>query len=65
MALFEVLPIDHHIRSLMIKRTPSALVRQSAVSRGMHSLWHAAWQAVQQGATSLEEVARVLATEPR
>lgn len=57
--IFELLSIDHHIRSLIIKGTSSAQIRQSAASRGMVSLLHAGWQAVMAGETSLEELLRV------
>jgi type II secretory ATPase GspE/PulE/Tfp pilus assembly ATPase PilB-like protein len=58
--VFELLPIDHHIRSLIIKRSPSAQIRQSAISKGMRSLWQIGWQKVQAGVTSLDELIRVL-----
>jgi type II secretory ATPase GspE/PulE/Tfp pilus assembly ATPase PilB-like protein len=59
-AIFELLTVDHQIRSLIIKRTSGIQIRQSAVARGMVTLLHSAWQAVQVGATSLEELVRVL-----
>ena len=63
--LFELLTIDHHIRSLIIKRAPSAHLKQSATSRGMISLWQSGWDAVRSGLTSLEELVRVLPAELR
>ncbi|PIQ83868.1 MAG: type II secretion system protein GspE [Candidatus Omnitrophica bacterium CG11_big_fil_rev_8_21_14_0_20_63_9] len=62
--VFEWLPVDHHIRSLILKHTPSAQLRQSAASRGMATLWHSGWELVQSGATSLDELLRVLPQEP-
>ena len=58
--VFELLVVDHHIRSLMLKQTSTAQLRQSAVSRGMQTLWQAGWQKVQAGRISLQELARVL-----
>ena len=58
--LFELLVVDHHIRSLMLKQTSTAQLRQSAVSRGMQTLWQSGWQAAQAGRTSLQELVRVL-----
>ena len=63
--IFELLVVDHHIRSLIIKGTSSAQIRQSAVSRGMVSLLHAGWQAVMAGDTSLEELLRAFPPESR
>ena len=61
--LFEVLAVDHHIRSLIIKRSPGAQIRQSAVSKGMVTLAQAGWQKVQSGDTTLDELLRVCGTE--
>lgn len=58
--IFELLLVDHHIRSLILKRTASAQLRQSAISRGMMSLWQSGWQKAQAGLTSLQELVRVL-----
>ena len=63
--VFEVLVVDHHIRSLILKRTSSAQLRQSAISRGMSSLWASGWRAVQAGMTSVEELTRALPPELR
>lgn len=63
--LFELLLIDHHIRALMIKRTASAQIRQSAISRGMQILWNAGWRKAESGLTSLQELMRVLPPEVR
>jgi type II secretory ATPase GspE/PulE/Tfp pilus assembly ATPase PilB-like protein len=62
---FEVLAVDHHIRSLIIKRSPGAQIRQSAVSKGMVTLSQAGWHNVQSGDTTLEELLRVLPPEIR
>lgn len=63
--IFELLVVDHQIRSLIIKRTSGLQIRQSAVSRGMVTLSQAAWQKAQVGETSLEELLRVLPPELR
>jgi len=64
-AVFELLTVDQHLRSLIIKRTSTAQLRQSAISRGMTTLWQSAWQQMQAGHTSLEELSRVLPPELR
>ncbi len=63
--IFELLTIDHRIRSLIIKRTPSVQIRQSAIANGMLSLTQSGLHKVQAGVTSLEEFARVLPPELR
>ena len=63
--VFEFLPVDHHIRSLIIKGSSSAQIRQSAMAKGMATLTQASWQKVRAGVTGLEEVARVLPSEVR
>lgn len=62
---FEVLAIDHHLRSLILKRAPSAQLAQSAASRGMHTLIQSGWEKARQGLTSLDEFVRVLSSHPR
>jgi hypothetical protein len=63
--IFELLVVDHHIRSLIIKRTSTTQLRQAALARGMRSLWQAGWQYVHSGLTSLEELLRVLPRDLR
>ncbi len=63
--VFEFLTVDQHLRALILKRTSTAQLRQSAISKGMQSLWHSAWQKMHAGETSLEELTRVFAPELR
>jgi type II secretory ATPase GspE/PulE/Tfp pilus assembly ATPase PilB-like protein len=63
--VFEVLTVDHHIRSLILKRTPSAQMRQSAMSKGMKTLWQSGWHKMNSGITSLDELVRILPPEMR
>lgn len=63
--VFEFLSVDHHIRSLIIKGSSSAQIRQSAMAKGMSTLAQASWQKVRAGLTGLEELARVLPSEIR
>jgi type II secretory ATPase GspE/PulE/Tfp pilus assembly ATPase PilB-like protein len=63
--VYELLLVDHQIRSLILKRTPGAQIKQSAVSRGMVGLPQSIWQKVQTGVTSLEELLRLLSPEQR
>ena len=63
--VFEFLPVDHRIRSLIIKRTPSVQIRQSAMANGMRNLLQSCWQKVEAGVTSLEELIRILPADHR
>lgn len=63
--VFELLTIDSHLRSLIIKRSSGAQIRQSAISRGMMALAQSSWQKVQSGQTSAEEILRVLPQDNR
>ena len=63
--IFELLPIDHQIRSLIIKRTSGFQIRQSAISRGMLTLPQAMWLKIHDGETSLEELMQVLPPDLR
>jgi type II secretory ATPase GspE/PulE/Tfp pilus assembly ATPase PilB-like protein len=63
--VFELLVVDHHIRSLIIKRTSGIQIRQSAISRGMASLAHSFWRKIQTGETSIEELSRILPPDQR
>ncbi len=62
---FELLVVDHQIRSLIIKRSSGLQIRQSAASRGMMILPQAMWKKIQAGVTSLEEMIRILPPELR
>ena len=63
--IFELLPVDSRVRGLIIKRTPSVQIRQSAIANGMRTLIHSGWDKVCAGATSLDELVRVLPAEHR
>ena len=63
--VFELLTVDYHIRSLVIKRTSGAQIRQSAISKGMASLSQSVWRKVEAGDTSLEELIRIVSPELR
>jgi type II secretory ATPase GspE/PulE/Tfp pilus assembly ATPase PilB-like protein len=63
--VFELLAVDYHVRSLVIKRTSGAQIRQSAISKGMASLSQSVWRKVEGGDTSLEELIRIVSPELR
>jgi len=63
-AIVELLLLDHHIRSLIMKQVSSTQLRQSALCRGMQSLWQSGWRHLLAGRTSLTELLRVLPNPP-
>ena len=62
--VFEMLTVDHRIRSLIIKRTSSTQIRQSAIAAGMQTLTQSSWEKVLAGLTSLEELVRFIPSDP-
>jgi len=63
--VFELLTVDSHLRSLIIKHSSGAQIRQSALSRGMLPLAISSWQKVKSGQTSVEEILRVFPADSR
>ncbi|VAX17046.1 General secretion pathway protein E [hydrothermal vent metagenome] len=59
MGVFELLIIDDEIRSLIVQKADSSMVKQLAVKRGFVTMRENAAKAVASGLTSLEEVVRV------
>jgi type IV pilus assembly protein PilB len=58
-AMFELIPIDSDIRSLISKKTPASEIKKYAKSKGFDTLWDSGIKLVEEGITSLEEVLRV------
>ena len=61
--VYEVLPIDEHIREMIIERYPASAIEKYAREDGMVSLRDSAFERVRQGAISLTEAARVTSME--
>jgi type IV pilus assembly protein PilB len=59
--VFELLPVDGTLRELITERAPEAALRRAASARGLPTLAEAAAAKVREGATSPEEVSRVVA----
>ncbi|MGE5248184.1 MAG: GspE/PulE family protein, partial [Verrucomicrobiota bacterium] len=57
--LYEILPADEAIRSLILTRADADGIKALAVSRGMRTILAAGAEKVLAGATSVEEVLRV------
>lgn len=57
--IYELLEIDPAIESLILSRTSSTLIRETAVKDGMTLLRQDGWEKVRAGMTTLSEVLRV------
>lgn len=57
--IFEFLPVDAAIRSLILQRSDSDTIQRAAVEQGMTTLFDDGLRKVLQGLTSIEEVLRV------
>ncbi|MBI5343718.1 MAG: type II secretion system ATPase GspE [Deltaproteobacteria bacterium] len=57
--IFEILPADDRLRSLILTRSDADGIKSFAVSRGMRTILAAGAEKVRQGITSAEEVLRV------
>lgn len=58
-AIFELLINSQPLRALCVANQSADLLRELAIREGMQSLRHSAWDLVQQGVSSLEELYRV------
>jgi type IV pilus assembly protein PilB len=58
--LYEVLVLNHEIRSLILSKASSGEIEQAAVTAGMHRLRDDGLEKVRGGITSLAEILRVL-----
>jgi type II secretory ATPase GspE/PulE/Tfp pilus assembly ATPase PilB-like protein len=63
--VFEILPVDEAIRELIGRRASSDHIHRAAVERGMTTLVESGVRLAREGATSLEEVLRMLPPEQR
>ena len=56
--IFEILRMSEEIHEHIVKRDSARLIRQTAVSQGMHSLQQSGWEHIKAGTTTFEEVMR-------
>ncbi len=61
-AIFEILLLDEEIKELVSNRASSVELRRIAQQHGMISLREEGWEKVQQGRTTVDEVARITGT---
>jgi general secretion pathway protein E len=57
--IFELMVIEESIRELIVKKAPSAVIKEKARALGLVPLREDGWEKVKQGVTSIEEVLRV------
>ncbi len=61
--VYEVMQVTDEIASLINKRAPTAMIKETAVQQGMKTLLAYSLQLVQEGHTTLDEVERVTFTD--
>lgn len=57
--IYEFLPVDDDIKSLILKRADSNTVKKKAMKKGMRTLREDGWKKVREGITAISEVLRV------
>lgn len=63
MSLTELLPISEEVREAVLAKQPSRTIQNLAVAVGMRTLWHSGVARARAGQTTLEEVARKVASD--
>ncbi|HOL68257.1 MAG TPA: ATPase, T2SS/T4P/T4SS family, partial [bacterium] len=61
--IFEFLPINDQVRSLILSRASAQQIRAAGVLQGMRSLREDGWRVVREGRTTVDEVLRVTKDE--
>ena len=61
--IYELLVVDDTIRQLILTKSTSQLIRESARKKGMATLREDGWKKVSEGITTVEEVLRVTVNE--
>jgi type II secretory ATPase GspE/PulE/Tfp pilus assembly ATPase PilB-like protein len=63
LGLFEIMPMDDELRTLIVKQAPADAIKRAAVALGMRTLQLDGVAKVVAGITSLEEMLRVVFVE--
>ncbi len=61
--IYELLPINDHIRELILEKAPSNVIKDKGRSFGMKTLREAGWDKVRRGISTVSEVLRVTQVE--
>jgi len=62
-AIYEVLPLNEHIRSMIIRRASAGEIKREAILHGMSTMRQDGWRKVIDGETTIEEVLAVTQIE--
>ena len=62
-AIYEVLPLNEHIRSMIIRRASSGEIKREAILNGMEPMRQDGWKKVLAGDTTIEEILAVTQLE--
>jgi general secretion pathway protein E len=62
-AIYEVLPLNEHIRSLIIRRASAGEIKREAILHGMSTMRQDGWRKVIDGQTTIEEILAVTQIE--
>ena len=63
MGIYELMPTGDSIREMCVERVNSSHIRKQAITEGMITLRQDGWRKVHQGKTTIDEVARVTASD--
>lgn len=58
--VFEVMPVDEHLRELIANNSPEAVVKKKAIHKGMNTLKTSGVKKILRGETTVEETLRVI-----
>ena len=58
-SIYEIILLDEEIKSLIISKTSSNIIKEAALKKGMKTLKDSGFEKVKQGITTIEEVLRV------
>lgn len=58
-SIFELIVLDEEIRTLILSKASSNVIKDVAIKKGMKTLKHSGMEKAKQGITTIEEVLRV------
>jgi len=59
----ELLAPDEAFREALLQKVPTRALQQVAIEQGMHTMWQNGLRLVLKGATTLDEILRVIAVD--
>ncbi|MDD5428356.1 MAG: ATPase, T2SS/T4P/T4SS family [Candidatus Omnitrophica bacterium] len=61
--IYEILLVNEEIKKLIVQKTSSDVIKEKAAELGMHTLLQDGWTKILSGATTIEEIIRVIQLE--